>query len=82
MSEILVGQVRALGRLPQYLWELLSRWPFDIHLVIHRDSPVSPDFGSSPGWLLVLVLAVCWALGLTLIAGARRWTGGKTVRPG
>ncbi len=82
MSEILAGQVRALGRLPQYLWELVSRWPFDIHLVVHRDSPVSPDFGSSPGWLLVLVLAACWALGLTLIAGARRWAGGKAGLPG
>jgi len=77
MSEILGGQVQALKRLPQYLWELLSRWPFDIHLVVHRDSMVSPDFGSSPVWLLVLVLASCWVLGLALLAGARRWAGGR-----
>lgn len=73
MGEILAGQVRAVGRLPTYLWELLSRRPFDIHLVVHRDSPVSPDFGSSPGWLLVLVMAACWALGWVLIARTRRW---------
>jgi hypothetical protein len=81
MMEILTGQVRALWRLPRYLWELVSRWPFDIHLVVHRDSPVSPDFGSSPGWLLVLVLAACWALGLTLIAGARQWARATSRSP-
>lgn len=77
MTEILIGQARALRELPRYLWELLSRWPFDIHLVVHRDSPVSPDFGSSPGWLLVLVLVACWVLGLSLMAGAWRWAGVK-----
>jgi hypothetical protein len=72
MGQILGGQVMALGRLPRYLWEMVTRRPFDIHFVVHRDSPVSPALDPAPDWLVVLTLGACWLLGLVVIYLSRR----------
>ena len=66
-GELLAGQLHALRRIPHYLWaELRTPWSA-VHEVVHRDSPVSPRWDPSPGWLIPAVLILCWVGPLLLL---------------